>query len=211
MLCLSAQAVKSLRESDTATKPIQKSDTAKVAKRPHKPRKKIMKKEPQKKHEMGIQSFLEKIVIDAGIGRISAQPSFEEKILPQIAKDLAIITGQKAQVRRAKKSIAGFKTREGQIVGLKITLRRKRMVDFFERLIKIVLPRVRDFRGINITSVDGHGVLNVGIREHVVFPEINPEQSPLSFSLGITMAPRIKKREEAIEKLRELGVPLKKK
>lgn len=164
-----------------------------------------------KKVDAEINAFLEKVVIDAGVGRASGQPSFEEKTLPHIMKDLAAIVGQKPQTRSAKKSIAGFKIREGQIVGLKATLRRKKMVDFFERLIKIVLPRVRDFSGITLTSIDGRGTLNIGIREHVVFPEINPEQSPVSFSMGIAIVPRIKNRERALAKFRELGVPLKKK
>ena len=86
-------------------------------------------------------------MIDAGVGRMSQLPNFEEKALVQVMRDLAAMTGQKAQFRRAKKSIAGFKIRENQIVGVRVTLRREKMVDFFECLITIVLPRVRDFRG----------------------------------------------------------------
>ncbi len=168
-------------------------------------------KEIKKDRRDEIKNFLEKIVIDVGVGRLSAQPSFEEKILPQLMKDLASVFGQKAQIRPAKKSIAGFKIREGQTVGLKITLRRKKMVDFFERLIRIVLPRVRDFVGINVTSIDKQGVLNIGIREHSVFPEINLEHSPSSFSAGITIVPRVRNREAAVLKFRGFGVPLKKK
>jgi large subunit ribosomal protein L5 len=158
-----------------------------------------------------IQTFLEKIVVDAGVGRLSQQPNFEEKGLQQIMRDLAAITGQKAEVRTAKKSIAGFKVREGQTVGLKITLRGARMVDFFERLITIVLPRVRDFGGLDVKSVDKGGVLSLGIRDHVVFPEVEPEQSPISFSLGISIVPKIRKQKQAEEEFRKLGVPLKKK
>lgn len=152
--------------------------------------------------------FLEKIVIDAGVGRLSGQPSFEEKALPQIMRDLALLSGQKPQVREAKKSISGFKIREGQIVGLRITLRGKRMIDFFRRLVRIVLPRVRDFGGIRRTSIDPYGVLTVGIREQFVFPEIHPEQSPVSFSLGITLVPRLRRREEAVAGLEKAGFPL---
>ena len=170
-----------------------------------------MKNEIKKEHTVELSSFLEKIVIDVGVGRLSAQPNFQEKVLPQIMKDISALSGQKAQIRPAKKSIAGFKTREGQTVGLKITLRRKKMVDFFERLIRIVLPRVRDFGGIAPTAIDKHGVLNVGIREHVVFPEISPEQSPTSFSLGINIVPKIKSRDSSIETFKRMGVPLKKK
>ncbi len=168
-------------------------------------------KEITKDQRGEMRKFLEKIVIDVGVGRLSAQPSFEEKTLPQLMKDLASVTGQKAQIRPAKKSIAGFKTREGQTVGLKITLRRKKMVDFFDRLIRIVLPRVRDFNGINLGSIDEHGILNIGIREHSVFPEINLEQSPSSFSAGITVVPRTRNRESAVLTFKSFGVPLKKK
>lgn len=156
-----------------------------------------------------IAQFIEKIVIDAGIGRLSSQPNFD-KTLAQIERDLALISGQKPQARPARKSIAGFKVREGQIVGLRVTLRRKRMVDFFERLIKIVLPRVRDFHGIKLGAVDQGGVLNIGLREQFVFPEVGAEQSPVTFSLGVSVVPKIRNREKAIEKYRALGVPLKK-
>jgi len=170
-----------------------------------------MKQETKKISARSEVGFLEKIVINAGVGRLSAQPNFEDKALLQISRDLADLSGQKPQLRRAKKSVAGFKIREGQIVGLRVTLRRRRMVDFFSRLIKIVLPRVRDFRGLDLKNVDAAGVLNIGLREQFVFHEINPEQSPLSFSLGINIVPRKKNREKAIELFRELGVPLKKK
>jgi large subunit ribosomal protein L5 len=155
------------------------------------------------------RDFLEKIVVNAGIGRLSQQQSFEEKILPQISRDTALLCGQKPQVRRARKSIAGFKTRQGQIVGLRATLRGRKMVDFFERLIKIVLPRVRDFRGLASKLVDAGGALNIGFKEQFVFPEIEPEESPFTFSLGINIVPRKKNREAAIEAYRRLGVPLK--
>jgi large subunit ribosomal protein L5 len=158
-----------------------------------------------------IRSFLEKIVVDAGVGRMSQMPNFEEKALVQVTRDIAAVTGQKAQIRRAKKSIAGFKIREGQIIGVRVTLRRAKMVDFFERLITIVLPRVRDFNGINKTAIDDGGVLNVGIRDHYVFPEIEPEQSPITFPLGVSIVPKIKDQERSREEFAKLGVPMKKK
>ncbi len=157
-----------------------------------------------------LKNFLEKIVVNTGVGRLGQQPSFEDKVFPLVAKDLAVITGQKAQVRRIGKSIAGFKVREGQIVGARVTLRRDKMVDFFERLINIVLPRVRDFGGIPLTNVDQGGVLNVGLREHLVFSEINPEDTPLVFPLQVVIVPRDKDREKALAMYRSLGVPLKK-
>ncbi len=156
-----------------------------------------------------MRSFLEKVVIDAGVGRLGQQPGFEEKILPQVTRDLAAVTGQHPQLRRAKESIAGFKLREGQIVGLRITLRGEKMVDFFERLITIVLPRVRDFGGLEHSAVDQGGTLNVGLRDHFVFPEISPEESPVSFSLGMSIVPKKKARETAFETYKKLGVPMK--
>ena len=155
------------------------------------------------------RAFLEKIIVNAGVGRLSQQPNFEEKALVQVARDISLIAGQKPRVRGARKSIAGFKIREGQIVGLMVTLRRAKMVDFFERLITIVLPRVRDFGGLDLTSIDEGGVLNTGIKDQFVFPEIAPEESPVSFSLGVSIVPKTRNREKAVEAYRALGVPLK--
>jgi large subunit ribosomal protein L5 len=166
------------------------------------------KKENSRRKE--IRGFLEKIVVDAGIGRMSQLPNFEEKALVQVMKDLAAMTGQKAQFRRAKKSIAGFKIRENQIVGVRVTLRKERMVDFFERLITIVLPRVRDFRGINRTAIDSHGVLTVGVHDQFVFPEIEPEQSLVAFSFGASIVPKKKDEKRSWEEFMKLGVPMKK-
>ena len=157
-----------------------------------------------------IRAYLEKVVLDAGVGRLAQQPSFEEKILPQVMRDIAAITGQQPQIRRAKESIAGFKLREGGIVGLRVTLRREKMVDFFERLITIVLPRVRDFVGLEHSAIDQGGTLNVGIRDHYVFPEISPENSPVSFSIGVSVVPKKKNHDVSVEKFREFGVPMKK-
>ncbi len=153
---------------------------------------------------------VQKVVVNVGVGRLSQQPNFEEKILPEIIKNLALITGQKPSPAAAKKSIAGFKTREGQIIGLKTTLRRRRMRDFLERLVKIALPRVRDFRGINPKNIDGNGNLTIGLKEHLVFPEINSEVSKVDFGMEITIVSNAKTREEAMELYRQLGLPLKK-
>ena len=157
-----------------------------------------------------VKSFLEKVVINAGVGRASQQAQFEEKTLPQILKDVAALAGQAPRVTRAYKSIAGFKMREGQIVGVQVTLRGAKMVDFFKRFITIVLPRVRDFSGISASSIDHSGALNIGLKEHYVFSEITPEESPFSFSLGVTMVPKGRAREKAIATYVELGVPMKK-
>lgn len=156
-----------------------------------------------------IRAALEKIVVNAGIGHASQTPNFEEKLLPQITRDLALICGQKPQARRAKKSIAGFKLRENQIIGLRATLRGRKMVDFFERLITIVLPRVRDFSGIDLKAIDERGSLNIGFKEQFVAPEVNPEESPFTFSFGVTLVPKKRVRDAATSVYRGLGVPLK--
>lgn len=153
---------------------------------------------------------LDKIVVNVGVGRLSQQPSFEEKILPEVAKELAEITGQKPAPTKAKKSIAGFKIRAGQIVGLKVTLRHQRMYDFLQRLINVALPRLRDFRGIDLKNVDKKGNLNIGLQDHLIFPEVNPEASKVDFGMEISIVSTAKKREEAIELYRILGIPLKK-
>lgn len=154
-----------------------------------------------------IRGFLEKIVVNSGVGRVSQQANFEEKILSQITKDISILAGQKPQIRQAKKSIAGFKVRQGQIVGLRATLRGGKMVDFFERLITIVLPRVKDFKGIDLKNVDSGGTLSIGFREQYVFPEIVAEESPYAFALEVTLVPRRKKRDASLAAYKKLGVP----
>jgi len=154
--------------------------------------------------------LIEKVVVNAGLGRLSQQGQFEEKILPEVQKEFAIITGQKASTRPAKKSIAGFKIREGQIIGLKATLRQKRMEDFMKRLINLALPRVKDFRGIDLTNIDESGNLNIGFKEQAVFPEIDTEKSKTSFGIQVTVVPRKKNRAVAIDLFRRLGLPLKK-
>ena len=156
------------------------------------------------------RTFFEKIVVNAGIGRASQQPNFEAKLLEQIMRDVAHIAGQRPQVRRAKQSIAGFKVREGQVVGVRVTLRGNRMVDFFERLRTIVLPRVRDFSGIAEDAVDEHGALNLGFKDQLVFPEINPEESTFAFSVGANLVPKGRDRAKAIATYRAMGIPFKK-
>jgi large subunit ribosomal protein L5 len=155
---------------------------------------------------------IEKIVINAGVGRLASQPNFNEKILPELMKEFSLITGQKPAPRPIRQSISGFKMRAGTIVGLKATLRRKRAEQFLKKLVKIVFPRVRDFRGLNLKNVDKNGNLTVGLKEHIVFPEINPEHSNVNFGVEITIVPKdAENREEAIRLYRELGIPLKQK
>ncbi|MDP3975125.1 MAG: 50S ribosomal protein L5 [Candidatus Jorgensenbacteria bacterium] len=152
---------------------------------------------------------LTKIVVNIGVGRARTMAQFEEKVLPAIQEELAAITGQKAAPRPTKKAVANFKTREGDIVGLQVTLRGARMREFLTKLVRIVLPRVKDFRGLERTNVDGHGNLNIGLREQYMFPEINPEKSKVSFGLQVTVVPRTRDRERAIAFYDSIGVPLK--
>jgi len=158
----------------------------------------------------GIREHIRKIVVNVGVGKLRNISAFEEKVLPEIVKEVALITGQKPAPRAAKKSIAGFKTRQGDIVGLQVTLRGKRMEDFFTRLVNFVLPRVKDFRGLSLQNVDQAGNLNIGFREQFVFPEIEAEKSRVNFGLQVTAVSDFKNREQAIAFYRSLGVPLKK-
>ncbi|MBI4119529.1 MAG: 50S ribosomal protein L5 [Parcubacteria group bacterium] len=152
---------------------------------------------------------LKKIIVNSGVGRLSQQSNFSDKLLPEVEKEFASIVGQKPALQKARKSIAGFKLRAGTVVGLKATLRGKRMYDFLARLIYVALPRVRDFRGIDLKNVDRTGNLTIGIREHAVFPEINLETSNVNFGMEITLVTDAKSREEAIYLYRQFGLPLK--
>ena len=156
------------------------------------------------------KNSLEKIVVSVGLGRARTSPQFEDKILPEISKDLELITGQKPALRRAKKSIAGFKVREGDIVGLTVTLRGGRMKDFLAKRAGAVLPRIRDFRGLDLKNIDSSGNLTIGLKEHVIFPEINQDVSHVAFGLEVTLVSSSKSREENEEFYRSLGIPFKK-
>lgn len=151
---------------------------------------------------------LEKIVVSTGVGKLRDNSNFSTQMLPEITEEITLITGQKPKVTKVKESIAGFKVREGDIVGLAVTLRGKRMKDFLERLIHITLPRVRDFRGISLTQFDPQGNLTIGLKEHSVFIEINQEKCKVNFGLQITLVPDTKTKEEGISFLRSLGLPL---
>ena len=152
---------------------------------------------------------LEKIVVNIGVGKMRQNAQFDEKVLPEVMKEIAEITGQKPAPRQAKKAIAGFKTRTGDIIGLQITLRGKRMEDFLTRVVRVVLPRVKDFRGLDLNHVDQAGNLNFGFREQYVFPEINIEKSRVHFGLQVTVVPSIRNRAKAIDFYKSIGVPLK--
>lgn len=151
---------------------------------------------------------LEKIVVSTGVGKLRQRPGFVDNIMPVIEKDLMTITGQKPSGRQAKKSIATFKMRKGDVIGLKVTLRGKRMNDFLKKLVEVVIPRIKDFRGISPTQIDNEGNLTIGIREHIVFPEINPDEVKFDFGLEITFVSSLKDKEKGYELFKSLRIPL---
>ena len=149
---------------------------------------------------------IKKMAISIGVG------STKDKEKIKIIQDrLSKITGQKAASRAAKKSIATFKSRQGDIIGYQITLRGQRMYDFLDRLIHIAIPRMRDFRGLDIKSIDEMGNLTIGIKEHTIFPETSDEDLKDIFGFSITVVTSTKNKEEAKEYLKALGFPFKKK
>ena len=163
---------------------------------------------PALKERFGIQNpmrvpKLEKIVVNMGVGE-AAQNS---RALDGAMEDLARITGQKAQLRRARKSIAGFKIRDGMPVGARVTLRGERMWEFLDRLVSIALPRVRDFRGINPNAFDGRGNFALGLREQTVFPEVSYDSIDSMRGLDVAVVTTAETDEEARELLRMLGMP----
>ena len=131
----------------------------------------------------------------------------EKKHLEESVEALTLITGQKPVVTLARKSIAGFRLREGQAIGCKVTLRRQRMYEFLDRLVSIALPRVRDFRGISDGAFDGHGNYSLGLTEQLVFPELNPDKFLRVQGMNISMVTNVDSGDEARELLRELGMP----
>ncbi len=146
---------------------------------------------------------LRKIVVNMGLGEAVANP----KIIESAVVEMAAITGQKPVITRAKKSIASFKVREGMPIGVTVTLRRERMWEFLDRLTTLSLPRVRDFRGVSPKAFDGAGNYTLGLREQIVFPEINFDKVDKVKGLNITIVTTATTNEEARELLRELGMP----
>lgn len=147
---------------------------------------------------------LMKIVVSSGVGK--ARDKNRNKV---VSDRLARITGQKPSERVAKKSIASFKLREGEIVGYQVTLRGDRMRDFLDKLVNIALPRTRDFRGLNASAIDDMGNLTIGIRENSIFPETSEEDLKDVFGLSITLVTTAKTKPEAEAFYRHLGIPLK--
>ena len=151
---------------------------------------------------------LEKIVVATGVGKLRQRADFVTNLLPVITKDLTAITGQKPSERPARKSVAGFKIRSGDVVGLKVTMRGKRMNDFLKRLIEVVLPRIKDFHGIDPKNIDRDGNLTIGIKEHIVFPEVNPDEVKFDFGLEVTLVPSKRGKGDAYDFFKSLGIPL---
>jgi len=150
---------------------------------------------------------LDKIVINMGVGS-AVQDS---KVLDEAIKDLETITGQKASVRAAKKAISNFKLRQGMKIGAMVTLRRERMYEFLDRLISIAMPRIRDFRGVPDKSFDGRGNYTLGIKEQIIFPEINIDKVTRILGMDITFVTNSETDKEAFELLKAFGFPFKKK
>ena len=166
---------------------------------------------PAMQKKFGIENIMavpriKKVIVNIGIGKMVK----DDKFIDKVERDLNLLTGQKPIFKKAKKSIAGFKSREGMNIGLMVTLRGKRMYDFIERLIHVAIPRSKDFRGIETKNFDKGGNLNYGVKEHSIFPEIHYENLKDIFGLQITVTTTARNKEEGIELLRLLGFPIKK-
>ncbi len=150
---------------------------------------------------------LKKIVVNMGVGAAVAEP----KILEEAVRELEAITGQKASIRKAKKAISNFKLREGVSIGAMVTLRHERMYEFLDRFINVALPRVRDFRGLSDKSFDGRGNYSIGIKEQIIFPEINVDKITRVMGMDVTLVTSAKSDNEAYELLKSFGIPFIKK
>jgi large subunit ribosomal protein L5 len=162
----------------------------------------------QLKDELGLDSIMQvprlvKITLNMGVGEAKT----DAKLLDSAVEELTTIAGQRAQVRRARKSIAQFKVREGMPVGAKVTLRGARMYEFLDRLISIALPRIRDFRGLNPGSFDGRGNYSLGVREQIIFPEINYDDVQNVRGLDVTITTSAETDDQARALLQALGLP----
>ena len=149
---------------------------------------------------------LEKIIVNMGVGEATQNSKLKDAAMA----DLTLITGQKPLFRKAKKSEAGFKLREGMPIGAKVTLRKERMYDFLDRLVNVVLPRVRDFEGVPSNSFDGRGNYTLGLRDQLVFPEIDFDKVEKLLGMSITMVSSAKTDEEGRALLKAFGMPFKK-
>ena len=162
------------------------------------------------KSKLGLKNIFEvpkikKIILNMGVG----DGKDDTKLIDKALDDLSLISGQKAVKTKSKKAISGFKIRAGMPLGVKVTLRNKIMYEFLDRLINIAMPRIRDFRGLNIKSFDGNGNFSMGIKEHVIFPEINFDKVEKIRGMDITICTSAKNNNEAIELLRGFNMPFK--
>ncbi len=160
------------------------------------------------KEELGLRTVMEvpritKITLNMGVGEAKT----EAKALDAAIEELTTIAGQRAQVRKARKSIAGFKIRDGMPIGTRVTLRGDRMYEFLDRLVSIALPRIRDFRGLNVRSFDGRGNYSLGVREQIIFPEINYDDISTVRGLDVAITTTAESDEHALALLRGLGMP----
>ena len=146
---------------------------------------------------------LHKVVVNMGVGKALQ----DKNRMEQAAEQLSQVTGQKAQVTRARVAVSGFRLREGNEIGCRVTLRGKRMYEFLDRLISIALPRIRDFRGVNPKSFDGHGNYSLGLTEQQVFPEIDPDKVTFVQGMDVTFVTSTNSADEARELLRAFGMP----
>ena len=163
---------------------------------------------PRLKGELGLDSVMQvpsiqKITLNMGVGEAKT----DAKQLDSALEELTIIAGQRAQVRKARKSIAQFKIREGMPIGARVTIRGARMYEFLDRLISIALPRIRDFRGLSPRSLDGRGNFSLGIREQIIFPEINYDDIQHVRGLDVAITTTAKTDDQALALLRGLGMP----
>jgi large subunit ribosomal protein L5 len=149
---------------------------------------------------------LKKICINIGVGQAAQDP----KLLETAVKELALISGQKPEIRKSKKSISNFKLRENQPIGCRVTLRRERMYEFMDRLISLAIPRIRDFRGVSDSSFDGRGNYTLGIKEQIIFPEIDIDKVNRISGMDITFVTTAKTDEESYALLKEMGMPFRK-
>tara|TARA_B100000963_G_C22578241_1_gene649554 strand:+ start:750 stop:1301 length:552 start_codon:yes stop_codon:yes gene_type:complete len=148
---------------------------------------------------------LKKIILNMGVG----EAKDDSKLIDKALDDLTLISGQKAVKTKSKKAISGFKIRAGMPLGVKVTLRNKIMYEFLDRLVNIAIPRIRDFRGLNIKSFDGNGNFSMGVKEHVIFPEINFDKVEKIRGLDITICTSAKNDNEALELLKSFNLPFK--
>ncbi len=162
------------------------------------------------KSKLGLKNIFEvpklkKIILNMGIG----DGKDDSKLIDKALEDLSLISGQKAVKTNSKKAISGFKIRAGMPIGVKVTLRNKIMYEFLDRLVNIAIPRIRDFRGLNSKSFDGNGNFTLGIKEHVIFPEINFDKVEKIRGMDITICTSAKNNNEALELLKSFNMPFK--